>query len=340
MPAPSPSKPSFAQAALEAVRDLFVGLFVQVGRGIALLFRKGQRSSARRTANAAAVRLGERMAETEMGNPLLVRAAVGASKSERPAAMIELGRSGLETGVPPLGLEREYADGRSTRAAAEQVERSHARLVTSLWPSSLIGWVALGINYVAVAFGLLLLWAWLAPTSAPGFAVNLITKPTPPATLPTATLDGVEVRVTKAVLGRQRITGKLNGIPMSMSSNALTLVMGLEIRNAGVEPITYQTWRDESNGNQSEPGRMTDRASPIRTIDYTDRDTPIPPIPDGGVRTVVLGPGETTTDILLFGAPEPKFQRLELYLPGKQVGKPGGMTLSIPAAVVDKPENY
>jgi len=329
-------KPSFAKAALNAVRDLFVGLFVQVGRGLALLFRKGQRSSARRTANTAAVRLGERMAETEMGNPLLVRAAVGANKQDRPAAMVELGRSGLETGVPPLGLEREYTDGRTARAVAEEVERSHTRLVTSLWPSSLIGWVALGVNYVAVAFGLLLLWAWLAPTSAPGFAVNLITKPTPPPVLPTATLDGIEVRVTKAVLSRQRLTGKIGNQTVTVADNSPTLVVGLEIRNTGVEPITYNTWRGEVIDAQGDPGRMVDdRSATVRVSVILDS-----PIPDGGVRAITILPGQSISDVLLFSPPEPKFKRLELYLPGKQVGKPDGVTLTIPAAAVDKPENY
>ena len=63
-------------------------------------------------------------------------------------------------------------------------------------------------------------------------------------------------------------------------------------------------------------------------------------MPDGGIQTVVLAPGQETTDVLLFGSPEPKFQRLELFLPGKQVGKSDGVKLVLPAGAVDKPENY
>lgn len=336
MPTPPPAKPSFATAALDAVLNLFVGLFLQVGRGFSLLVRKVQRSSARRAATAAAVRLGEKMAETEMGNPLLVRAAVAADKRARPAAMEQLGHSGLEVGVPPLGLESEYTEGRDARAAAAAVERAHANLVTSLWPSSVVGWIALGINSVAVVFGLLLLWAWVAPGSAPGFAVNLITKPTPPPALPVATFEGLEVRVTNVVLSRRQVVGKIGDQTVTMSDNAPTLVVSLSIKNTGGVPITVRTWRDEGQGPRSEPARMVDnRAATVRPLLVGGNPTPVGGIPG----TTTLAPGQEASDVLLFGAPEAKFQSLELYLPGENVGKPAGVKLLIPAAVVDKPEN-
>lgn len=188
----------------------------------------------------------------------------------------------------------------------------------------------LGINYVAVGFGLLLLWAWVAP----GFAVALITKPVPPPPgLPSAKIEGIKVKVTKVIIGRHRLMGKIGDRIIEMNDNALMTEVVLEVRNTGPEPITYRSWRNENTGNRNEPGRMVDdRASNVRVMEFTSPSRPIPPIPDGGVREIILTPGQSTSDVLLFGAPEPKFQRLELYLPGRQVGKPAG--------AVDKPDGF
>lgn len=336
MPTPPP-KPSFAKLALDALRDLFVGLFVQLGRGVALLFRKGQRSTARRTATAAAIRLGERMAETEMGNPLLVREAVGAGKRERPAAMEQLGQSGLEVGVPPLGLEGEYADGRAARDAVEEVEASHRYLVTNLWASSLVGWVALGVNYVAVAFGLLLLWAWLAPASAPGFVVSLITKPTPPPPgLPTATIDGLEVMVTKVVLGRQELKGNTSGKTVVVMDDSVTLTLSVTLTNSGPTAVRYRTWRGVFNSPKDDAARLVDH----RGMQVGRMVFKFDAVPDGGVGDVTIEPGRSVSDVLVFAPPEPKFQSLDLFLPGENVGRAGTTKLIIPAGAVDKPENY
>jgi len=335
----NPSK-SFGGQALEGVFTLLVGVFVQLFRVIALGWLKIARGMARSTCQRRSVQMGQRMAEAGLGNPLLLQKLNGlpAGDREREVVFEELGTSGLETGVPLLGMEAEYAEGRRAFEAARTAERRHDAVAARIWPAHVIGRIALVVNYLLTLAAAILLFAYIYPNVVPERLAALVGKgkpaepPTPPA--PILEVPGLTVTLKRAAVRRGEV--KIGPDAVAVDEN-LSFYLTLTITNTGKTPINYRTWRGKFTSLQDKAARLVDdRGHNILGIVYKGDATP-----PGGVSTAVIAPGESVEDLIEFGPPEPKFASFDLFLPGENVGRPKEtLRLVIPAAVVEVPASF
>ncbi|MEI7685980.1 MAG: hypothetical protein WCL32_13220, partial [Planctomycetota bacterium] len=84
--------------------------------------------------------------------------------AERSSFLQQLGESGLEPGVPPIGLEDEYRAGHQAYKNARAAEIRHDEIAAAIWPQGAIGWTSLIGSYFLTAC----LVAYLATYGLPG----------------------------------------------------------------------------------------------------------------------------------------------------------------------------
>ena len=181
MDRPEHATKSFGRHALEGVLTLLLGVFLQLFRVLSLGWLKIARGMARSTCRRRSIGMGRGMAQAGVGNPLLLQKlnSLPAGDREREAVCEELGTSGLETGVPLLGMEAEYALGRRAFEAARRAERRHDELAARIWPASVIGRIALAGSYPLTVGAAVLLFAYLYPDVVPARLAAFVGKGKP-----------------------------------------------------------------------------------------------------------------------------------------------------------------
>jgi hypothetical protein len=328
----SPPPTSLARDIVEAFFTLIVGVFLQIGRFFRLLVLKVRRALARRALYQKAVAMGRRMEQADAGDHLLLQQArTSTDRKQRDQVLARVGELGLETGVPLLGLEEDHQAGHQAYRHCRQVEYDHDETAYLLCPHSSLGWFALLASYVLTPLLLLLLFAFVFPNRVPVFLARLVGRtPTVLKTLTQARFDGVQVEVIGARVSRSEVwaNGKvvMEGEPL--------LFLQLRITNHGNSPMNYRSWRGRTaSGDEVVARVIDDRGATLHRIIHRDDN-----LPKDAVRQATLGPGKSVEDVLVYAPPVVGFKRLDLYLPGQNIGAGGEMRqVSLTADQVETP---
>ena len=317
---PTPNT-SLMREFVEAFFTLFVGVFLLIGRGVRLLFMKARRAVARRTLFEKAVAMGTRMEHAGAGDELLlqkVRAGADPKRNEKDLAT--LGEMGLEPGVPLLGLEEDYQAGHDAYRRCRQAELDHDAAAYRLLPHSALGWFALLSSFVITPLAALLLFAFCFPNRVPASLARFVGRaPVVAKALPEADFGSVKVEVVGARIGRAEVEIGQGGKAVVDETPAFHIK--LKITNGGGSAVDYQSWRGKFSAEKDLDvfARVNDdRGAAVGRLVFPG-DAP----PKGGVRQASVAPGESVEDILVFGRPEPGFARLDIFLPGHNIGAKG-----------------
>lgn len=339
----APAKRSLGDELLHAGCTLLVGVFLQLGRVGNLLAKKWARATARSRLRHQAEEMGRQMADAGVGNQLSIQKirSLPGSAPGRAEALEQHGLSGLETGVPLLGLESAYREGRQALDVARRAERDHDAVAARIWPHGPLGWTALVLNYLLTLAAAVLLAAYLAPGMVPERLARWVGRGAPQgqqaqADEPTAQLGTTTVRVKSAAVGRSEMRMPGQGAT-AVVNDGLTLQLKIEISNGGPAPVEYASWRGKFNSPQDDAARVVDgRGQSLARIVFRGDA-----VPDGGVGVASIKSGETVADVLIFAPPEPRFGSLELFLPGENLGRAGEtLRIVIPAGKVAVPDSF
>lgn len=242
---------------------------------------------------------------------------------ERRQLQEQLGDNGLEAGVPLLAVEQVHQRAAAVRVRGQALERSRAGLASRIWPSSLPGWVTLLCSYAITAAAVVLLVRLLPARKESG-------PPTIEAVLEgklgAAEVKVEAVRITRAQFrrGEQIVTG-----------DAEDCLITLRLTNVGTVPVEYRSWRGRDDAAERDFATLVDSAGmSLRGVHYKGGA-----VPQGGVRTSLLEPGDKVEDVLIFVRPTAGVSHLQLFLPAGNVGASAGtppLKLTIPASRIER----
>ena len=276
------------------------------------------------------------MAKAGMGDEILLQKLKSLAtpgngcSSDRDSALAQLGESGLEPGVPPIGLEGLYYEGHQAYKEARAAEIRHDEIANAIWPGSAIGWFSMITSYFLTTFLFMVLLAYLAPAYAPAYFVRWFHKDTAVEDVPapSAQAHGVRVTLQRVSLGFEQVQA---GKVIIQEAHIKQLRILVTIRNDGDKDLNYVTWRALNKTPNHDAGKLIDnRGDFVNRLVYT-----LDLVPIGGVADSPVRRGETIQDMLVFSEPKQGFNRLDLYLPGKNLGLPDEtFILKIPAAYI------
>lgn len=324
-----PAPRSLAQDFVEAFFTIFVGGILQIGRAIQLLVLKIQRAKVRNAFHNQAVQMGKRMVEAGIADQHDQDRLKTIPESQtvlREQLLAEIGELGLELGVPPLGLEEGYNAGHQAYQRLQQVEYAHDETAYRLVPHSPLGWFALFVSYLLTGWLLLWLVASLTTMPLPESLRWLVGKGTP-TTLSVA-FDTVRVEFLSAEISSENY--KLyKGQRVFNLPHDLYLLIKIRIYNIQLNDVEYRTWRSNVIINDDRGHRLNH---------FLILETAIP---EGGIETATIPFQGSIDDVIIIAPPQPKFKRLDLFLPGENVGVPGETKqLTIPVNRIKLPETY
>lgn len=143
-----------------------------------------------------------------------------------------------------------------------------------------------------------------------------------------ARIGDVELRVVGSTIMHVPLMGD-QGRPQGVSATPL-LMLRVELRNTGSEPIMYRTLVGDGEVGLEPGATLRDAAG--RLIKAAQFGTAI--IPSGHVATDTLYPGRSLTDVLVFDRPADETMSLILEAPGRSVGAEGTFPVHVPVPTV------